>query len=66
VMTDQSCFDDKDGFAKLDRWPALRNELETHYTSTVEWHPSVKQRWWSRSEFPHSFRLYVGSSAVGR
>ena len=59
VVTDQFCFGESGGFSKLARWPALQQELSTQYREHEEWHPSSKQHWWSRREFPAAFRIYI-------
>jgi hypothetical protein len=59
VMTDQFCFGDKGGFAKLDNWPELHDEIAEQYTESLEWNPPRLQRWWARSEYPASYRIYV-------
>jgi hypothetical protein len=59
VMTDQFCFGDGEGFGKIDRWPAMKKEIDGEYSLDMEWHPMEKQRWWGRSELPASFRIYL-------
>ena len=58
VMTDQFCFGQDIGFARMAGWPAFAQELADHYTLQVEWHSSVPQHWFSRAETTPRFRIY--------
>ncbi len=51
--------DDYDNFAKLQRWPAFAAFLAGHYTLQTQWTPTRTERWWSREEYPASYRIYV-------
>jgi hypothetical protein len=46
-------------FQKLALWPAFADFLATRYTLQTEWTPTRPARWWSRSEIPASYRIYV-------
>jgi len=49
----------EENFKKLDRWPALENFLDTHYTLATEWHPTRPALWWSHPDTPASYRIYL-------
>jgi hypothetical protein len=59
VVSSHLHFGNLENFQKLDRWPALVNFLATRYDLSMEWHPTRQARWWSRSETPASYRIYV-------
>ena len=46
-------------FQKLDRWPAFEQFLAQRYRLDTAWTPNHKERWWSREEYPASYRIYV-------
>lgn len=50
---------DLEDFHKLDRWPALKDFLSSHYDLATEWNPTRPALWWSRPEIPASYRIYV-------
>lgn len=54
-----------DHFRKLDRWPAFREFLAAQYQLCIERTPPDKVRWWSRTEQPPSYRIYVLKSLPG-
>jgi hypothetical protein len=51
--------DTYDNYAKLGRWPAFKSFLADHYTLQTQWTPTRTERWWSREEYPASYRIYV-------
>jgi hypothetical protein len=60
--------DGPDGYAKLDRWPEFRNYLSARYCKVVDWSPNRPQQWWSRTQWPNGYRLYVlreSTAAIG-
>ena len=59
VITNQFCFGDAGGFAKLNNWPVLQEYIVHRYNETSEWNPAQPQRWWARYELPSSFRIYT-------
>jgi hypothetical protein len=63
VVTDQFCFGDEGGFNKIHNWPVLDNEIANKFALKETWQSPVKERWWSRSEFPFRFRIYVRNGA---
>ena len=48
-----------DHYEKLALWPRLQTLLETRYRLDTEWTPTRTERWWSREEYPASYRIYV-------
>jgi hypothetical protein len=58
VVSEQFCFGEHT-FAKLDRWPQLRDTIAQQYTLQTEWSTTQPQRWWSRDEVPPRFRIYL-------
>ena len=58
VLTSQFCFG-PDSFDKFHNWPAFDDALHRSYKLVTEWVPDRPQHWWSRKEFPASFRIYV-------
>ena len=59
VLTDQYCFGEQGGFARVGRWPVIAREIANHYTQRTEWHSPQLQHWFSRGETVSSFRMYV-------
>ena len=59
VLTDQFCFGGSDGFARLNNWPLLKNDLASNYVEKVDWQTKARQHWWSRPEPSAAFRIYV-------
>ena len=59
VLTDQFCFGDLRGFAKISEWPILRDDLEKNYVMQSAWQSPVLQHWWSRKEQPAQFRIFI-------
>lgn len=66
VVTSPLYLGNLDDFKKLQRWPALEDLLSARYELRTEWRPSRKERWWSREEFPASYRIYVLRGRGGR
>ena len=64
VMTSQFCFG-PDGFGKLHNWVAFEEELDRSYKLKTEWVPRQPQHWWSRREYPASFRIYLRNAMPG-
>lgn len=60
VLTSQFCFG-QDSFQKIANWPEFSEELDRSYKLVTEWVPSQPQHWWSRKEYPASFRIYLRS-----
>jgi hypothetical protein len=58
VMMGQDCFQRDDAFARIDRWPALRERLAREYGLRDAWSSAEPERWWSRTEVPARFRVY--------
>lgn len=50
---------DRDGFHKLRLWPELSAILDSRYTLRTQWSPTRTERWWSREEYPASYRIYT-------
>jgi hypothetical protein len=59
VMTDQFCFTQHDGFARLQRWPELERLIARDYQLRSEWRTDEKLHFWKRYEEPAEFRIYV-------
>ena len=48
-----------DGYAKLDRWPAIQTLLDGQYRLYAERMPPDDVYWWSRVLKPSGYRIYV-------
>jgi hypothetical protein len=59
VVTSHLHMTGPEDFGKLARWPALAQILATRYSLATEWRPTRPERWWSREEYPASYRVYV-------
>jgi len=59
VVTSHLHIDGPDDFLKLERWSAFEAFLAANYKLEKQWTPTRKERWWSREEFPASYRVYV-------
>ena len=59
VVSSYLYLDGSDRFQKLDRWPEFENLLARDYRLDTAWSPNHKERWWSREEYPASYRIYV-------
>lgn len=59
VVSDQLCVSGASNYAKLDRWPRLRDYLESNYDLYVQRSPTRAVRWWSHAGRPFGYRMYV-------
>ena len=59
VVSSPLFMDNLENFGKLSRWPELETFLATRYTLAVQWSPTHTERWWSREEYPDSYRIYT-------
>ena len=58
IVTDDLFPSGPGGFLKLERWPQFATYLRQDYRLCAEGKPTNAVRWWSRSEQPHSYRIY--------
>jgi hypothetical protein len=58
IVTDQPCFGER-SFDRLGQWPALAQRLDRLYVLSYTWRSASNYYWWSRSERPVAFRVYV-------
>ncbi|HEX3941496.1 MAG TPA: hypothetical protein VHX11_08445 [Acidobacteriaceae bacterium] len=59
VVSNQYCQGGGDGYAKLDRWPAIQTLLDGQYRLYAERMPPDDVYWWSRVLKPSGYRIYV-------
>ena len=59
VVSSPLFMDTLGNFGKLTRWPELEAFLATRYNLAVQWSPTHTERWWSREEYPDSYRIYT-------
>ncbi|MGB9152147.1 MAG: hypothetical protein WCD70_03565 [Alphaproteobacteria bacterium] len=59
IMTNDPCFVPARGFARLVTWPELDEEMMKNYSVRTVWASQISYRWWSRSEHPTSYMVYI-------
>jgi hypothetical protein len=58
VVTDDSFPNGPEGFGKLGQWPEFAKYLQEKYVLCAQRTPPNSVRWWSRTQRPHSYRVY--------
>ncbi len=58
IATSDECGPVDHTYQKLARWPELDLLLQSRYTLTTEWRPTVEQRWAGQPVLPYGFRIY--------
>jgi hypothetical protein len=59
VVTDQHCFDQHDGFRRVETWPELFDLLAKNYSLQDSWVSNKEYRLWGRPETRPAFRVYI-------
>ncbi len=59
VVTNEFCFSSKRDYERLGNLPGLKTMIAERYVLKQEWNSTVAQRWWSSTEYPDDFRLYI-------
>jgi hypothetical protein len=62
VVTDASFPDGPGDFKKLGDWPEFASYLQRNYLLCSQKTPPDPVRWWSRTQPPHSYRVYCANA----
>jgi len=62
VVTDDSFPDGPGDFRKLEQWPEFASYLQRNYFLCSQKTPPDPVRWWSRTQRPHSYRVYCAGT----
>jgi hypothetical protein len=62
VVTERLFPSGPDDYQKLSRWPQFHAYLEEQYSLYIQRKPDHALRWWSRSEIPAGYRIYLRKS----
>jgi len=65
VLTSQFCLGAGEDIGRVARWAALERMLKQHYGVDAGWHPERSIRWWSQSELPPSYEIFVRRDSMG-
>lgn len=57
-------FLERDGYRKLETWPAFLQWLDAHYVLAADRVPPHEVRWWGRAQAAPGYRLYVWKPAA--